>query len=286
MSVKKDNVFFMEIFNEILKINNNDVIIIFDGKGDVWFGLRDIVKLLQYNNVKNAITKLKISKTNVQIYSKISEITRGTSLVVPHYTHQPHKKFINESGLYELLSISTKPLAKIFMDKYFTEIMPKIRQHGIYQLDKTNKTKLDKVNKKLTSIKKSNKSLLNNQRNVTYPVGNAIYVITKIINKKKYYKIGYTKNLNKRLKVYNTGEPNKILFNYYLMVKDKKIDSCIKKIMKNEEFIKNKEYYMTTLNKILKFISKCDITLNKINCGYCLELYDFDNIKDHKCKYI
>jgi hypothetical protein len=70
------------------------------------------------------------------------------------------------------------------------------------------------------------------------------------------------------------------------MVKDKKIDSCIKKIMKSEEFIKNKEYYMTSLNKILKFISKCDITLNKINCGYCLELYDFDNIKDHKCKYI
>ena len=43
---------------------------------------------------------------------------------------------------------------------------------------------------------------------------------------------------------------------------------------------------MTTLNKILKFISKCDITLNKINCGYCLKLYNFDNIKEHKCKYI
>jgi hypothetical protein len=172
------------------------------------------------------------------------------------------------------------------MNKYFTEIMPKIRETGMYILDKKSKKELDKVNKKLNSVKKSNKSLTNNQRNIIYPIGNAIYVITKIINKKKYYKIGYTKNLNKRLKVYNTGEPNKILFNYYLMVKDKKIDSCIKKIMKSEEFIKNKEYYMTTLNKILKFISKCDITLNKINCGYCLELYDFDNIKDHKCKYI
>ena len=43
MSIKKDTVFFMEIFNEILKINNNDVVIIFDKKGNVWFGLRDIV---------------------------------------------------------------------------------------------------------------------------------------------------------------------------------------------------------------------------------------------------
>ncbi len=92
--------------------------------------------------------------------------------------------------------------------------------------------------------------------------------------------------MNKRLKVYNTGEPNKILFNYYLIVKDKKIDECIKTIMKNEEFIKNKEYYMTTLNKILRFISKCDISLNTINCGYCLKLYEFDKIKEHVCKYI
>ena len=199
---------------------------------------------------------------------------------------KPNKIFINESGLYEVLSISTKPLAKIFMDKYFKDIMPTIRKTGSYKLHKSDKTKLDKVNEKLTSIKKSNKSLLNNQRNIVYPNGNAIYVITKIINKKKYYKVGYTKDLNKRLKVYNTSEPNKILFNYYTMVKNKEIDSCIKKIMKNEEFIKNKEYYMTTLNKILRFISKCDITLNKINCGYCLKSYNFINIKEHKCKYL
>ena len=191
---------------------------------------------------------------------------------------KPNKIFINESGLYEILSKTTKPLAKLFMDKYFTDIMPTIRRTGSYKLHESDKLKLDMVNEKLNYVNKSNKSLTNNQRNLIYPIGNALYVITKIINKKKYYKIGYTKNLNKRLKVYNTGEPNKILFNYYLMVKDKKIDSCIKKIMKNEEFIKNKEYYMSTLNKILKFISKCDITLDKINYGYCLELYDFDNI--------
>ena len=176
MSKKRDNIFFMEIFNEILKINDNDVVILFDNKGDVWFGLRDIIKLLQYNNVRNAITKLKISNTNVQIYSKINKNTRGCTPVVPLYTHQPHKKFVNESGLYELLSISTKPLAKIFMDKYFTEIMPKIRQSGKYVLDKTNKTKLYNVNKKLNSIKKSNKSLINNQRNIIYPVGPSLYV--------------------------------------------------------------------------------------------------------------
>jgi len=35
-------------------------------------------------------------------------------------------------GLYQLLSNSTKPIAKLFMDKYFTEIMPQIRKTGKY----------------------------------------------------------------------------------------------------------------------------------------------------------
>ena len=55
--------------------------------------------------------------------------------------------------------------------------------------------------------------------------------------------------------------------------------------MKNEEFIKNKEYYKTSLNKILKFIIKCDDKLDTICCGYCLKCYNFDKIKIHKCKY-
>jgi hypothetical protein len=216
MSKKQDSIFFMEIFNDILKINDTNVIIIYDIDGNIWFGLRDILKVIGYRSLENAMATIYIDKKNKKYYNKIDSYGQleGSNNVL-----KPNKIFINESGLYEILSKTTKPLAKI-------------------------------------------------------------------INKKKYYKIGYTKNLNKRLKVYNTGEPNKILFNYYLMVNDKKIDSCIKKIMKSEEFIKNKEYYMTSLNKILKFISKCDITLNKINCGYCLELYDFDNIKEHKCKYI
>ncbi len=56
--------------------------------------------------------------------------------------------------------------------------------------------------------------------------------------------------------------------------------------MKNEEFIRNKEYYKTSLNKILKFITECDDKLDTICCGYCLKSYNFDKIKIHKCKYI
>ena len=192
----------------------------------------------------------------------------------------------NESGLYEVLSISRKPLAKIFMNEYFTNIMPQIRESGRYIMNKTSKSKLDKINTKLNNVQQDNKSLINNQRNVIYPVGKAMYFIKKSSNNKIYYKVGYTKDLNKRLKTYNTAYPYKILYNYYLMVNDKSIDTCIKKVMHNEEFIKNKEYYKTSLKSILKFIRFCDERINDICCGYCLKCYTIDTITKHKCKYI
>ena len=37
MSKKHENIFFMEVFNDILKINNNNVIIIYDTDGNIWF---------------------------------------------------------------------------------------------------------------------------------------------------------------------------------------------------------------------------------------------------------
>ena len=56
--------------------------------------------------------------------------------------------------------------------------------------------------------------------------------------------------------------------------------------MHNEEFIKNKEYYKTSLKSILKFIRTCDERINDICCGYCLKCYTIDTITNHKCKYI
>ena len=144
----------------------------------------------------------------------------------------------------------------------------------------------------------------NNLRNIVYPKGNAIYLISKIVREraealsprletpsvsnvhnKKYYKIGITGDLNKRLKVYNTAYPNKIYYNYFIMVKSKSIDNCMKNIMKNNEFIKNKEYYLAKLSRILEFIKSCDLNLDNICCGYCLKCYKFSKIKLHKCKY-
>ena len=169
------------------------------------------------------------------------------------------------------------------MDKYFTDIMPEIRKNGKYILSKQEMHKTNEINNEL---KQENIELKNNLRNIVYPDGPSLYLILKIVHNKKYYKIGFTKNLNKRLKVYNTGLPNKIYYNYFIMVKNKHIDSCMKNIMKNQEFIKNKEFYLAKLSRILEFIKSCDLNLDKICCGYCLKCYIFSKVKLHKCKYI
>ena len=212
MSKKKDNVFFMEIFNDILKINEQEITIVYDKYNNIWFGLRDILIVLKYTSLDKIISKIKVSPNNINVYEKIHPYPQGKGSV------KPNKKFINESGLYELLSISTKPLAKLFMNKYFTDIMPKIREFGKYILDKSSKKELDKINKKLSSIKRSNKDLLLNMKNIDYPEGNHIYIIKQKADSKTYYKIGYTKNLNKRIKTYNTGNVNKIYCDYIVII--------------------------------------------------------------------
>jgi prophage antirepressor-like protein len=253
--------------------------IIYDVNGNIWFKLKDMLSVIGYTGTLKQSNNIKINIKNITKY-KYLEVPQ--SIGVPS-NMQKTTKFINESGLYEILSTSTKPLAKIFMDKYFTEIMPTIRKNGKYFLDKKTKKELDKVNKKLNLIKKSNKHLLINQKNIKYPEGNHIYIIKQKNDDKIFYKIGYTKNLNKRIKTYNTGNANKIYFNYIIKVDNVEVDKCIKKVLKNEEYIKNKEFYKLSLNSALKFIEKCSSELTYIFCGYCLKQYTFTLISKHKC---
>ena len=63
--------------------------------------------------------------------------------------------------------------------------MPSIRKTGKYDIDKKSKSRLKELNHEIIQLK-------NNQRNIKYPEGKAIYIIKQIINKKVYYKLGRT----------------------------------------------------------------------------------------------
>ena len=198
----------------------------------------------------------------------------------------PNTKMLNNIGLYILLGISTKPLAKQFMRHYAKHIMPSITETGKYISSDKDMKKIKELNHKINNLKHNTKALINNQTNIIYPKGSAIYIIKQNYNNKTYYKIGHTTNLNTRLHTYNTGSLNKIHYQFYFLIEDPKIDACIKKIMKNEEYIKNKEFYKTTLHNIFKFIHKCNNSIKNVYCGYCQKKMSFAVACIHKCKLI
>ncbi len=179
----------IDIFNNLLKYNEKEIFIIVDMNNQIWFKLKDILKILDYNDLARTVSRLKVD--NKKYFSDIKVLP---SMAVP-LNFQKTTIFIDEAGLYKLLTNSTKELAKKFRDEVFSNILPSIRKTGSYNI--TNMNKIKTLNKEIIQLK-------NNQRNIKYPKGKAIYIIKKVINNKKYYKIGYTKDLNKRLKVPST----------------------------------------------------------------------------------
>jgi prophage antirepressor-like protein len=260
----------IDVFNNLLKYNQKEIFIVVDKNNQIWFKLKDIVKLLGYNDHSRTVSRINISNK-----FKFKDIKVLPSMAIP-LNFQSSTIFIDESGLYKLLTNSKKELAQKFRDDIFSNILPTIRKTGKYNIE--DKNKLKELNKEIIELK-------NNQRNIKYPIGKAIYVIKKVINNKKYYKLGYTRNLNKRLKVYNTGNPNKLLYKYFCIIDDENLDKCIKNFMKNKEYIKNKEFYVTKLSDIITTLNKCDNRIKYLTCGYCLKSKKLTDMILHKCKF-
>ena len=155
---------FIDVFNNLLKYNNQEVFIVVDKYNQIWFKLKDIIKLLGYSNVKKTLYSSIIDKNNKKKYSQLKVYpSRGTP---PNF--QSKSIFVDESGLYKLLSNSKKDLAEKFKDEIFSNILPNIRKTGEYIVNKNEKEKLKTLNQEITQLK-------NNQRNIIYPEGKAIY---------------------------------------------------------------------------------------------------------------
>jgi len=59
---------------------------------------------------------------------------------------------INKNGLFMLLSLSTKPLAKLLMEKYINDIMPKITLTGKYISSSNDQINIDILNENIKII--------------------------------------------------------------------------------------------------------------------------------------
>ena len=280
-------IFFLDIFNQLLKINEDSILIIFDIDGEIWFALRDIYKVLGYNNINKVINKTNIKTNNKEYYKNLRLCPRGHI----HHNFQPNQIFVNEPGLYEVLLKSNKSLAEIFTLKLLTDIMPEIRKKGKYILKETDKKKLDKLNNKLDNYKKELTYYYDKYDFELFTNG-YFYINEDIIIKNgkkiKCYKIGYCKDMNKRMQSYKVGN-----FNYkplaYLTLNftnGKEIEDCVKDKYKPHIIkLKTDTICHITLTKLKEEILNCITELNNhiCNCMICKKKYKFKNVDTHKC---
>ncbi len=144
----KEEKFFLDVFNNILDYNESKVIVIFDTDGNIWFSLKDLLKMLGYIDPKHGIDDIQINKNFKKKFTNLK--VAGFN---PPPNFQQNTYFINESGLYELLTKSSKSVAKEFLNKYLIDIMPQIRKTGKYISNNNDTNKIKKLNNKINNYK-------------------------------------------------------------------------------------------------------------------------------------
>jgi len=109
-------------------------------------------------------------------------------------------------------------------------------------------------------MKNEIKRLERNQRGKAIPASapGYIYIIRASTEKDGLYKIGRTKNLQQRLRTYNTGNADDVEVLYvYRTDMIVGTESCVKGWLKENRYRKYKEVYEADIDMIKKFIESC-----------------------------
>lgn len=280
-----DKKFFLDAFNNILDYGDNKVTILFDTKGDIWFGLKDMLKILGYTDAKHGIDDIKL---NQKFKKKFVNLKVAGFIPPPNF--QKNTFFINESGLYELLTKSNKPMAKQFLNKYLTEIMPQIRKTGQFISNKSDMDKIKKLNNKIENYK-TELNYYDTKYKFEPSVHGYLYISenNQIKNgiKIKCYKIGYDIDMNKRVALYRVGNFKYKLIAYIpLKIDRKQIEQCVKSRLKPHltKLFTDTVCYMS-LTELKKEIIECiNFTSQHIcHCIKCSLDYKLNLLDKHNC---
>src|SRR5437879_5284128 len=116
----------IDIYNGLLKYNDNDIVIVIDNFLNIWFYGTQISKILEYKDT-NAAIRTRVSIINKTTYENIKEYSKYK------YNVQDHAIFINEAGLYQLILKSKMKRAEKFQEWITSEVIPALRKQGIYE---------------------------------------------------------------------------------------------------------------------------------------------------------
>ena len=260
----------VDIFENIIKINDTNITTIIDKDKKIWFGLGHLLKVLDYKNIRAEIKRIQISENEIISLKDLMNNVEDVNKIEYTNNIQPHMKMISESGVFMLLDNSNKPVAVELRRKLNIDVLPSIRKDGKFELTKIDKTKIKaltkkiKTSSKLTKIHSKTSNHYNNETGYGF-----IYVLkvkTSIDGKeKKCYKIGYTTDLEKRLATYKTGNPDVELAHHEnVNCNSKQLEDCVlnlnilKKLSTKNEIICNE-----SLKDIKAEIKDCKKLISK-----------------------
>ena len=153
------------------------------------FKASDIGEVLEIANIRQSIN-------NFDETEKVGVISTDT------IGRDQQVTYLTEIGLYQLLFVSRKPIAKVFK-KWVCEVIKEIRVQGNYELEKQLQEKNDQIKLKDEELEE-NKKLLDELEKLKQDEDKPTIYIYNIDtrNSPPELKIGYTLNIYKRIKPY------------------------------------------------------------------------------------
>lgn len=156
---------------------------------------------------------------------------------------------------FKTLCMMSKTEKAKYVRKYFIEIENLMIKYRI-DINKALETKIKK-------LENNNKKIENVNKGMIY-----VFKTADSSDDNPSYKIGKTKNLYKRTKIYNTGQENNIdIIKMYETDNLNEIDKCAKLFLDRFRYRKSKEVYKTDINMINKVIKEC-VKLSNLKLKY------------------
>jgi prophage antirepressor-like protein len=257
-----------QFYNNIFIFNNTKILVLFDKNNTIWMSYNSILKALGYNDIKKLKKRIDIKNEYFSTYEEIHKQSDLNKIKINY--QKPNEKFINESGIYLLLSKSSKDIAKKLSEKLFVDVLPELRKTGKFILNSNEKKDMKKLTKRIKTLdyelNRTKKQSFNNK------TGKGFIYVLKVKTQhngqeKDCYKIGYTANLEKRMATYKTGNPDiKLEHHENINCNKKQLEKCIisLNILK---LLKNKTEIIcdVPLEKIKDEIDECKKLIHKFN---------------------
>ena len=139
-----------QIYNNIFSFNNTNILVLFDKNNTIWMSYNSILKSLGYNDIKKLKKRIDIKNNYFSTYKQIY-LQSKLNKIKPDY-QKPNETFINESGIYLLLSKSSKEVAKQLSEKLFVEVLPELRKTGKFILNSDETKDMKKLTKRIQSL--------------------------------------------------------------------------------------------------------------------------------------